>query len=189
MKHVNLSGCLCSDVNYRHTEGKKPFASFQVFDKRIVRCKCFDDIANYARDHLKMGMKVHVSGTEAKEDGGVFVDTLISDKGDAPKVAATLSRASIAEYEAQQLKNGLVPVKAESGYTIWHLKDECVETAKGWKRKIEYLMDVYGAKTVTDVLKQRFTDLKFDAGKIAEYRAWLNRSVDVAKKRDEKQST
>lgn len=129
----------------------------------------FGAVIAQARE-LKVGKKAMLTVRTADTDDTLF---LVSAFSPDIKPRSTLLSKSIKEFESKEkyieyikeeiterTKAGYVPILlplkgcSEARVLAWYEKDECVFVAGGWKLKIDFLMDKYGAERVSKALRK-----------------------------------
>jgi hypothetical protein len=189
MTHLTLNGKVVSEIGYRVSHTGRPMAFFDVFTDTIFRCKCFSEVAEYAREHLQRDAVICASGkvTTYKGEEGFIINTLVYDdkklQGKTKVVGVSADR--LKEFEQQQAAHGYVKIKQEiTRFPIWRANADCVEVAGGYIPKIEYVMDVFGPEKITKLLRHHVGDVMMNKEMAARYREWLDKMVSAANLRE-----
>lgn len=176
--YKSLNGKICSEVGYKHSDGKKALAFFTLHAGGFHNCRCFGDLASYVHREIKTGDLVNVEGyhQQSQSAGEVFMVNSLLVKGVAvaPKVTA-IDDGVLQIMTDEMIASGYIKVQGR-----WRLKEECIEVDDVWMPKIEYLMKVFGEVRVNRMLRANIKSLLMNRFDAARYRIWLDAMVERA---------
>lgn len=180
---TSISGKLLSWVLFRHTPGKKPFATFSFFgENSLMECKAFGEIALAARD-LEQGDLVQIAG-RVDDEGAFVVSALYLTRKASAGVPVTIvqltdeEKARLKLEEEVRGREGLV--KTAYG---WRRKENCIVVLGRWIPKIEFVMDRLGPERATEELRELLRSsaislVSMSRSQARTYTEWLDSKVN-----------